>query len=81
MRGSITLPRRSVVRWSLDKTGVEVAAEILAKYVGIYEGPYLGGPRTIGVSFSGGSLFVSRNEGSKHRSCRSRKPASLQRKN
>jgi hypothetical protein len=48
-----------------DKTRVEVAPEILAKYVGTYKGPYLGGPRTIGISFSAGSLFVSLNEGPK----------------
>ena len=48
-----------------ERTRVEVAPEILAKYVGIYKGPYLGGPRTVEVTFSAGSLFVSLNGGPK----------------
>ena len=48
-----------------ERTRVQVAPEILAKYAGVYKGPYIGGPRTVGVSFSGGTLFVSVNEGPK----------------
>ncbi len=46
-----------------EKTKVQVAPEILAKYAGTYKGPYLGGPRTVVVTVSGGTLFVSVNEG------------------
>ena len=42
---------------------VKVASEILAKYVGVYKGQYLRGPRTVAVTFSGGTLFVSLNGG------------------
>jgi hypothetical protein len=52
-------------RSDAEKTKVEVAPEILAKYVGVYAGPYIGGPRTVEISFSGGSLFVSVNQGPK----------------
>jgi len=48
-----------------ERTRVEVAPEILAKYVGSYVGPYIGGPRRVEVSFSSGSLYVSLNEGPK----------------
>lgn len=42
-----------------EKSKVNIAAEILAKYVGRYKGPYIGSLRTIEVSFSGGALFIS----------------------
>lgn len=48
-----------------EKTRVQVAPEVLRKYVGVYKGPYLGGPRTVEVSFADGSLFVSLNGGPK----------------
>lgn len=48
-----------------ERTRVEVAPEILAKYVGGYKGPYIGGQRTVVVTLSGGSLFLSLNEGPK----------------
>ncbi len=48
-----------------ERTRVEVAPEVLAKYVGVYRGPYIGGARTIEVSFSGDTLFVSLNQGPK----------------
>jgi hypothetical protein len=46
-----------------EKTAVRVAPEVLAKYAGVYQGPYLGRPRTVEVTFSGGSLRVSVNGG------------------
>ncbi len=48
-----------------EKSMVNVASEILAKYVGVYKGPYFNAPRTIEVSFSGGALFISVNGGPK----------------
>jgi hypothetical protein len=48
-----------------ERTRVNVAPEVLAKYAGVYKGPYLGGPRTVEVSVSGGTLFVSLNGGPK----------------
>ena len=50
-----------------EKSAVKVAPEILSKYVGFYQGPYLGGPRTVDVSFSGGGLYISVNGGPKQR--------------
>jgi hypothetical protein len=47
------------------KSGARVAPEILAKYVGVYKGPYLGGERVVEVTFSGGTLFFSVNGGPK----------------
>ena len=47
------------------KTAVKVAPETLAKYVGVYKGPYLREPRTVEVTFSGGTLSVSVNGGPK----------------
>jgi hypothetical protein len=47
------------------KSSVKVAPEILAKYVGAYKGPYIGGSRTVEVTFSGGTLFVALNGGPK----------------
>ena len=48
-----------------QKTLVKVAPEILAKYVGVYEGPYIQGDRTVEVTFSDGRLFVSVDGGPK----------------
>jgi hypothetical protein len=50
-----------------EKSRVNVASEILAKYVGVYKGPYFSAPRTIEVSFSGGALFISLNGGPKQK--------------
>jgi hypothetical protein len=46
-----------------QKSAVKVAPEILAKYVGVYKGQYLRSLRTVEVTFSGGTLFVSVNGG------------------
>ena len=48
-----------------QKTAVKVAPEILAKYAGVYKGIYLRSPRTVEVTFSGGTLSVSVNGGPK----------------
>ena len=48
-----------------QKARAKIAPEILAKYVGVYKGPYLLGPRTVEVTFAGGTLFVSLNGGPK----------------
>jgi len=48
-----------------QKTAVKVAPEILAKYAGVYKGIYLQSPRTVEVTFTGGTLFASVNEGPK----------------
>jgi len=48
-----------------QKSAVKVAPEILAKYVGVYKGIYLRNPRTVQVTFSGGTLSVSVNGGPK----------------
>jgi hypothetical protein len=45
------------------QTIVRVAPEILAKYVGVYKGQYIGGSRTVEVTLSGDSLYVSLNGG------------------
>jgi hypothetical protein len=50
-----------------EKSAVQVAPEIMAKYAGFYKGPYIQGPRTVEVSFSGGELFISVNGGPKQR--------------
>ena len=50
-----------------ERSAVKVAPEILAKYVGVYKGPYIQGPRTVEVSFSGGALLISVNGGPKQR--------------
>ena len=50
-----------------EKSAVKLAPEIMAKYVGVYKGPYIQGPRTIEVSFSDGALFISLNGGPKQR--------------
>jgi len=48
-----------------QKTAVKVAPEILAKYAGVYKGMYAESLRTVEVTFSGGTLFVSVNGGPK----------------
>jgi hypothetical protein len=48
-----------------QKSAVKVAPEVLAKYVGVYKGIYLRNPRTVEVTFSGGTLSVSGNGGPK----------------
>jgi hypothetical protein len=50
-----------------EKSAAKIAPEIMAKYVGVYKGPYIQGPRTVEVSFSGGALFISVNGGPKQR--------------
>jgi hypothetical protein len=45
------------------KTALKAAPEILAKYVGVCKGQYLRALRTVEVTFSGGTLFVSLNGG------------------
>jgi hypothetical protein len=45
------------------KSAAKVAPEVLAKYIGVYKGLYLGKPRTVEVTFSGGTLSVSVNGG------------------
>jgi hypothetical protein len=42
-----------------QRSAVEVASEILAKYVGVYKGVYYGRPRVVQMTLSGGTLFVS----------------------
>jgi hypothetical protein len=48
-----------------EKSAVKVAPEVLAKYVGVYKGLYLRGPREVEVTFSGDTLFVAANGGQK----------------
>jgi hypothetical protein len=50
-----------------ERSAVKVAPEILAKYAGLYKGPYIQGARMIEVSFSGNALFISLNGGPKQR--------------
>jgi hypothetical protein len=45
------------------QSSVKVAPEILAKYVGVYQGLYLQAPRTVVVTLSGGTLSVAVNGG------------------
>lgn len=45
------------------QSSLHVAPEILAKYVGVYKGQYIGGPRTVEITLSNDSLFVSLNGG------------------
>jgi hypothetical protein len=57
--------------WVGDKTSdarttaVEIAPEILAKYVGTYQGIWLDNPTTVEVTLEDGGLFVRRNRGEK----------------
>jgi hypothetical protein len=46
-------------------TAVDVAPEILSKYVGTYEGIWLDNPTTVEVTLEGGALFLRRNGGEK----------------
>jgi hypothetical protein len=48
-----------------EKSKVHVASEVLAKYVGVYKGPYFGGIRTAEVTFSDGTLFIGLDGGPK----------------
>src|SRR5215468_7551643 len=48
-----------------QKSAVQVAPEVLAKYVGVYKGIYLRNPRTVEITLSGGTLSVSVNGGPK----------------
>jgi hypothetical protein len=48
-----------------EKSRAQVAPEILAKYVGVYKGGYIGGLRTVEVTFSGDTLFITLNGGPK----------------
>ena len=48
-----------------QKHAVTVAPEVMTKYVGVYKGIYLRNPRTVEVTFSGGTLSVSVNGGPK----------------
>ena len=48
-----------------EKSKVKVDPQVLAKYAGVYKGPYIGGLRTVEVTFSGGTLFVAVNGGPK----------------
>src|SRR5262245_61025869 len=48
-----------------QKHAVTVAPEVMTKYVGVYKGIYLRNPRTVELTFSGGTLSVSVNGGPK----------------
>ncbi len=48
-----------------QKSAVKVAPEVLAKYAGVYQGPYIQGLRTVEVTFSAGALFISVDGGPK----------------
>jgi len=48
-----------------EKSKVQVSLEVLAKYVGVYKGPYIGGSRTAEVTLSDGTLFIALNGGPK----------------
>jgi len=48
-----------------EKSAVKVAPETLAKYTGVYKGVWQRQPRTVEMTFSGGTLFVSVNGGEK----------------
>ncbi len=42
-----------------QKSGVKVAPEVLAKYVGVYEGAWASRPRVVEVTLSGDGLLIS----------------------
>jgi len=42
-----------------ERTAVTVAPEVLAKYAGVYKGFWVGRPRLVEVTFTGGSLYVA----------------------
>lgn len=44
---------------------VRVAPEVLAKYVGVYKGQYIGGPRSVEITLSGDSIYIALNGGPK----------------
>jgi hypothetical protein len=46
-------------------TAIAVAPDILAKYVGRYQGIWLNNPTTVEVTLEGGALFLRRNNGEK----------------
>jgi hypothetical protein len=48
-----------------EKSAVKLAPEILAKYTGVYKGVWQRQPRTVEMTFSGGTLFVAVNGGEK----------------
>jgi hypothetical protein len=50
-----------------QKPAVKVSPEVLAKYVGVYKGPYLRSSRTVEVTLSGDSLFLALDGGPKQR--------------
>ena len=50
-----------------DETAVEVASEVLAKYVGTYSGMYLRHFITIEVMLEDGELFFQKNNGASRR--------------
>jgi hypothetical protein len=50
-----------------QKSGVKVTPEVLAKYVGVYEGVWARRPRVVEMTLSGTSLFVSVAGGERQR--------------
>jgi len=48
-----------------EKSAVKVAPDVLAKYVGVYRGQYIRGPREVDITLSGGTLFAAVNGGPK----------------
>ena len=50
-----------------DETGVELAPEILERYVGTYEGMYLRNSITLEVTLQDGELFFQKNNGARQR--------------
>jgi hypothetical protein len=48
-----------------EKSAAKVAPEVLAKYVGVYKGQYIRGPREVEITLSGGTLFAAVNGGPK----------------
>jgi hypothetical protein len=50
-----------------DETGIELAPEILSRYVGTYEGMYLRNAITLEVTLQDGELFFQKNNGARQR--------------
>jgi hypothetical protein len=48
-----------------EKSAVKVAPEVLSKYVGVYKGQYIRGPREVEITLSSGTLFAAVNGGPK----------------
>ena len=48
-----------------EETAVDVASEVLAKYVGTYQGYWLDNPTTVEVTLEDSALFLRRNGGEK----------------